>query len=97
MASVSQSDGSLDFLLCMFINPHRSKEGVQTTEIELATKILDSEGLFSVIASLERWTGVSPIVAERIQNTLSHEMCHLASWIIDGDPKEGHGKIWKAW
>ena len=23
--------------------------------------------------------------------------CHLASWIINGDPKEGHGRIFKAW
>ncbi|KAN0113517.1 SprT-like family domain containing protein [Russula decolorans] len=56
---------------------HRSKEGVHTTSIELATKILDSK--------------------ERIRNTLSHEMCHLACWIINQDPKEGHGKVWKSW
>ncbi|KAN0136612.1 SprT-like family domain containing protein [Lactarius tabidus] len=56
---------------------HRSKEGVQTTSIELATKILDSN--------------------ERIRNTLSHEMCHLASWVINQEPKEGHGKVWKSW
>ncbi|KAF8887770.1 SprT-like family-domain-containing protein, partial [Infundibulicybe gibba] len=56
---------------------HRTREGVQTTEIELAIKILDCD--------------------ERIRNTLSHEMCHLASWIIDQDPKEGHGKLWKSW
>jgi hypothetical protein len=24
-------------------------------------------------------------------------MCHLACWIINQDPKEGHGKIWKSW
>lgn len=72
----------------------RSRDGVQTTEIALATKILDSEGLYC----LERRSiNALPIVAERIRNTLSHEMCHLASWIISGDPKEGHGKIWKAW
>ncbi|EKM60707.1 uncharacterized protein PHACADRAFT_203857 [Phanerochaete carnosa HHB-10118-sp] len=55
----------------------RSRDGTQTTEIELATKILDSD--------------------DRIRNTLSHEMCHLACWIIDGDPKEGHGRAFKAW
>ncbi|TFY77231.1 hypothetical protein EWM64_g6781 [Hericium alpestre] len=55
----------------------RSKDGVHTTEIELATKILDSN--------------------ERIRNTLSHEMCHLACWIINQDPKEGHGRAWKSW
>ncbi|KAI0000767.1 SprT-like family-domain-containing protein [Russula compacta] len=56
---------------------HRSTEGVHTTSIELATKILDCK--------------------ERIRNTLSHEMCHLACWIINQDPKEGHGKAWKSW
>ncbi|CAL1696674.1 unnamed protein product [Somion occarium] len=34
---------------------------------------------------------------ERIRNTLSHEMCHLACWIISAEPKENHGKIFKAW
>ncbi|KAJ8703172.1 hypothetical protein PTI98_001820 [Pleurotus ostreatus] len=34
---------------------------------------------------------------ERIRNTLSHEMCHLACWVIDGCPKEGHGQLFKAW
>jgi hypothetical protein len=37
------------------------------------------------------------IFTERIRNTLSHEMCHLACWIINQDPKEGHGKVWKSW
>ncbi|KAH9947963.1 SprT-like family-domain-containing protein [Amylocystis lapponica] len=56
---------------------HRSRDGVQTTEIELAVKILDCN--------------------ERIRNTLSHEMCHLACWIINEDPKEGHGNAFHAW
>jgi len=24
-------------------------------------------------------------------------MCHLACWVINQDPKEGHGKVWKSW
>ncbi|TFK76685.1 hypothetical protein BDN72DRAFT_829838 [Pluteus cervinus] len=56
---------------------HRSRDGVQTSEIELADKILDCD--------------------ERIRNTLAHEMCHLASWIVDQAPTENHGRIWKAW
>ncbi|KAG1867821.1 SprT-like family-domain-containing protein [Suillus subalutaceus] len=56
---------------------HRSRDGAQTTEIELAAKILDCD--------------------ERIRNTLSHEMCHLACWIINENPKEGHGQAFKAW
>ncbi|KII86319.1 hypothetical protein PLICRDRAFT_56048 [Plicaturopsis crispa FD-325 SS-3] len=56
---------------------HRNREGVHTTEIELAVKILDCD--------------------ERIRNTLAHEMIHLACWIINGEPKEGHGRIFKDW
>ncbi|KAL0950591.1 hypothetical protein HGRIS_007383 [Hohenbuehelia grisea] len=53
------------------------KNGIHTTEIELAEKILDCD--------------------ERIRNTLSHEMCHLACWIIDENPKEVHGRLFKKW
>ncbi|KAF8446159.1 SprT-like family-domain-containing protein [Boletus edulis BED1] len=56
---------------------HRSCEGVHTTRIELASKILDCD--------------------ERIRNTLSHEMCHLACWVIDNHPREGHGQLFKSW
>ncbi|KAG8687547.1 hypothetical protein FRC09_013428 [Ceratobasidium sp. 395] len=34
---------------------------------------------------------------ERINNTLSHEMCHLAAWIVDGEVKHQHGPRFKAW
>ena len=33
---------------------------------------------------------------ERLKSTLIHEMCHAATWIING-VKEGHGSIWKGW
>ncbi|KAF8559299.1 hypothetical protein OG21DRAFT_1519235 [Imleria badia] len=56
---------------------HHSREGVHTTKIELASKILDCD--------------------ERIRNTLSHEMCHLACWVIDDQPREGHGQLFKSW
>ncbi|KAH9486658.1 HMG box-containing protein C19G7.04 [Psilocybe cubensis] len=56
---------------------HRSRDGVLTTEIELAEKILDCD--------------------ERIRNTLSHEMCHLATWVIDKKLDEHHGKLFKYW
>lgn len=56
---------------------YRSRDGIQTTKIELATKILDRD--------------------ERIRNTLSHEMCHLACWVINNSPQEGHGQLFKSW
>ncbi|XP_057306459.1 germ cell nuclear acidic protein-like [Hydractinia symbiolongicarpus] len=33
---------------------------------------------------------------ERIRDTLIHELCHAATWIIDGK-KAGHGPAWKYW
>ncbi|KAF9787011.1 SprT-like family-domain-containing protein [Thelephora terrestris] len=56
---------------------HRNRSGEESTQIELATKILTCK--------------------ERIRNTLSHEMCHLASWVIDKQVKEAHGQIFKKW
>ncbi|GLG96164.1 Uncharacterized protein GBIM_02991 [Gryllus bimaculatus] len=34
--------------------------------------------------------------ADRVRDTLIHELCHAASWIIDG-VKSGHGAVWQAW
>ncbi len=33
---------------------------------------------------------------DRLRDTLIHEMCHAASWVITGY-KDGHGPIWKDW
>ncbi|KAG7450716.1 uncharacterized protein BT62DRAFT_531944 [Guyanagaster necrorhizus] len=34
---------------------------------------------------------------ERVMKTLSHEMCHLACWIINKKLNENHGPLFKAW
>ncbi|KAK0446432.1 SprT-like family-domain-containing protein [Desarmillaria tabescens] len=34
---------------------------------------------------------------ERVMKTLSHEMCHLACWIINKKLNEHHGPLFKAW
>ncbi|VDQ11880.1 unnamed protein product [Trichobilharzia regenti] len=34
--------------------------------------------------------------AERVRDTLLHEVCHAAVWLIDG-VNDGHGRRWKAW
>ncbi|XP_064637751.1 germ cell nuclear acidic protein-like [Lineus longissimus] len=34
--------------------------------------------------------------AERLRDTLIHEMCHAAVWLLNGK-KDGHGPIWKTW
>ena len=33
---------------------------------------------------------------ERTRETLLHEMCHAAVWLIDRK-RDGHGPFWKAW
>uniref|UniRef100_A0A0R3RZS9 SprT-like domain-containing protein n=1 Tax=Elaeophora elaphi TaxID=1147741 RepID=A0A0R3RZS9_9BILA len=34
---------------------------------------------------------------ERLRDTLLHEMCHAAVWVIDNLRKGGHGPAWKYW
>ena len=90
----------LPFVALIVVNlyPRRSKEGVHTTSIELATKILDSNGkLFFERFQRLPMVLIASTSEERIRNTLSHEMCHLACWFINQEPKEVHGKIWKSW
>ena len=54
-----------------------------------------------------RWSGLELIdlwdflfwfsfLSDRLRDTLIHEMCHAASWIISG-VKAGHGPVWKKW
>ncbi|PXF43152.1 HMG box-containing protein [Gracilariopsis chorda] len=33
----------------------------------------------------------------RLYNTLAHEMCHAATWIIDNCAKPPHGSVFKSW
>lgn len=33
---------------------------------------------------------------DRLRDTLIHEMCHAASWIID-NISDGHGLFWTRW
>ncbi|CAN2391230.1 SprT-like zinc ribbon domain, partial [Pristimantis euphronides] len=32
---------------------------------------------------------------ERLRDTLIHELCHAACWILDGVEDAGHGPFWK--
>lgn len=34
--------------------------------------------------------------ADRLRDTLIHEMCHAATWIIN-EVANGHGNQWRAW
>lgn len=34
---------------------------------------------------------------DRLRDTLIHEMCHAATWIISGSKDDHHGNVWKNW
>jgi len=34
---------------------------------------------------------------ERLSNTLAHEMCHAAAWLLDGECQPPHGAAFKKW
>ncbi|XP_011551170.3 uncharacterized protein LOC105382893 [Plutella xylostella] len=33
----------------------------------------------------------------RLRDTLIHEMCHAATWVIDQELRAGHGPLWRKW
>ena len=37
------------------------------------------------------------LCVERLKNTLIHEMCHAAVWLINGVKNGGHKRQWQAW
>lgn len=36
------------------------------------------------------------VTADRLRDTLVHEMCHAATWIVN-QVSDGHGRFWKSW
>ena len=34
--------------------------------------------------------------ADRLRDTMIHELCHAASWVLDGK-LDGHGAVWNSW
>lgn len=38
-----------------------------------------------------------PNMTERLLNAIAHEMCHLATWIIDNTHQQPHGPVFKKW
>ncbi|GAA5979850.1 hypothetical protein JCM11641_002717 [Rhodosporidiobolus odoratus] len=48
------------------------------------------------LASIELATKVTD-TEEKLKHTLSHELCHLAAWAIEGEMKPPHGRAFKLW
>lgn len=74
--------------------------------------IVDRECLFLIIVSDNStkhkdgssttaiWIALSPKVLseeKQIRDTLAHEMCHVANWVISKQFKNPHGKEFKSW
>ena len=36
-------------------------------------------------------------LTDRLNRTLAHELCHVATWLISGDLKNPHGANFKGW
>ena len=70
--------------------------GARSARIELSTKVVDSYGRYESFGKILQMKFHFPI-ADRIRDTLIHEMCHAATWIIDGIKGGGHGRKWRAW
>lgn len=47
---------------------------------------------FVSVAHIER-----PLPTDRLNRTLAHELCHIATWLISGDLKNPHGTNFRAW
>lgn len=46
--------------------------------------------------TIELATKVTDTV-EKLRNTLAHELCHIAAWVLSGEIKPPHGNAFKLW
>ncbi|KAL0269412.1 UNVERIFIED_CONTAM: hypothetical protein PYX00_007155 [Menopon gallinae] len=58
-------------------------------------KIIKSTGQIIRLSRVEFSTKIIDR-ADRLRDTLIHELCHAASWVIDG-VLDGHGSVWTKW
>lgn len=58
-------------------------------------RITHSDGKIDLMARIVLSSKVLT-TPDRLRDTLIHEMCHAATWIID-NMRDGHGRYWKAW
>ncbi|XP_037789346.1 uncharacterized protein LOC119584767 [Penaeus monodon] len=75
----------------------------QVSKVREINNGLTSTPTLSFLASLSKHVNLERChpekvidAAERLRDTLIHELCHAAAWIISGY-KDGHGPLWKAW
>jgi predicted SprT family Zn-dependent metalloprotease len=68
--------------------PLSEMEDQHNLKIELSAKIITSEG---------NSAKTNGDFLEKLRDTLAHELCHCALWVIDKDPHSHHGKQFKLW
>ena len=80
----------------------RLSGGVREATIELSVKVLDChERLRTVRCCFARAAMTTPTVPPSLTptwgfpQTLLHEMCHAAAWLIDGVSRPPHGRVFK--
>ena len=71
--------------------------GDRNARIELSTKVVDSYGRYDQTNENSADDIEFFPITDRIRDTLVHEMCHAATWIIDGIKGGGHGREWRDW
>jgi predicted SprT family Zn-dependent metalloprotease len=69
-------------------------ETIRTSRIELSGKV-NKKNILSKIILIGLFTQILTNCAD-LRDTLIHEMCHAATWVIDGT-LGGHGPVWKKW
>jgi predicted SprT family Zn-dependent metalloprotease len=80
----------------------KTTAGVTYTSRQAAPPALDDVGgsssslPFQMVARIELSTHVVDN-SSKLRQTLCHEMCHAAAWLIDGVSKPPHGPAFRAW
>lgn len=80
-------------------------EGIQKVSVTWSKRLYKTAGITEMkrraisgerLAAIQLSTKVVD-VPERMYNTLAHELCHAATWIIDDCAKPPHGTTFKKW
>ncbi|KAK4056309.1 hypothetical protein OIO90_002753 [Microbotryomycetes sp. JL221] len=58
--------------------------------------VKNSDGTKKHVTSVELATKVTD-TADKLKHTLSHELCHVAAWVLSGEVKPPHGDAFKLW
>ena len=72
-------------------------------EIEWSNSLLRTAGTTTMFVKLARRVATVQLSEKvltdegRLQQTLAHELCHAAAWIVDGVAKPPHGVVFRKW